>query len=152
MLSSLDCSSRGGDEGTKARARTEAAKAEAAKLRVESSAGPASGQTFKAVHGVDGAGYQEWFDRVMKDGYRPVYVNGYDTGTRAAYAAVAVRDAKAPGWMARHALTSEEYQKALDAAVAQGYRPSCVSGYLDAGVVRFTAIFVRDRRPVAWEA
>src|SRR5437588_1473104 len=40
------------------------------------SAGPAFGQVFRAVHGVDSAGYQKWSDRVTKDGYRPVYVNG----------------------------------------------------------------------------
>src|SRR5436309_13945906 len=79
---------------------------------------PGSGYT--AVHGVDAAGYQKWLDRAKRDGFRPVSVNGYDAGGKAAFAAVAVKEKAAAAWEAKQNLTSDEYQKVFDAAVGKG--------------------------------
>jgi hypothetical protein len=34
-----------------------------------------------------------------------------------------------PAWVARHGLTSEQYQQAFDQLTSQGYRLDLVSGY-----------------------
>ena len=72
--------------------------------------GQPGGPAFTAVHGVDAAAYQKWFDRARADGYRVVYVNGYDAGGKAQYAGVAVKEKNPPAWEGRHNLTAAEYQ------------------------------------------
>jgi len=63
-------------------------------------------------------------------GLRLVWVNGYsDTGI-ARYAAL-WRQQPSASWQARHGLTAEGYQRVFDELVAQGFRPTQVSGYGD---------------------
>ena len=54
-------------------------------------------------------------------------------------------------WIARHGLTSAEYQQLFDQLVRRGYRLRCVSGYEERGEARFACIWDRYAGP-AWEA
>ncbi|GEN11693.1 CubicO group peptidase, beta-lactamase class C family [Myxococcus fulvus] len=54
-------------------------------------------------------------------------------------------------WVARHNLTAAQYQTEFNTWTGQGYRLSYVSGYEDAGSVRYAAIF-EDTSGPAWRA
>ncbi|ATB49487.1 serine hydrolase [Corallococcus macrosporus] len=54
-------------------------------------------------------------------------------------------------WVARHALTSAQYQTEFSTWVGQGYRLSYVSGYEDGGSARYAAIWEKTSGP-AWRA
>jgi hypothetical protein len=51
-----------------------------------------------------------------------------DVGNDALYAAIFDKSA-GPVWIARHGMTSDEYQKEFDARVREGYRLRLVGGY-----------------------
>ncbi|KAK0734617.1 beta-lactamase/transpeptidase-like protein [Lasiosphaeria miniovina] len=86
-----------------------------------------------ARHGMTGSDYQSAFNTYANQGYRLVLVNGYQVGGTDYY--VAIWD-KAPGaapWVARHGLTSSQFQAEFDNNLYQGYVPTVVSGYNQAG-------------------
>src|SRR5262245_5951090 len=63
------------------------------------------GPGFAAVHGVDAAGYQAFFDTWSARGYAPVLVSATGTAQKAVFAAV-MEQGVAGHWEARHGLTS----------------------------------------------
>jgi hypothetical protein len=107
---------------------------------------------YRSVHGADSDHYQQWVNKVKADGYRPVYVNGYDGGGLALFAGVALKEAAAPAWEERHDLTSDQYRKALDDLSAKGFRLLSVSGYFSGKSPCFAAIWVKDGNTVQCEA
>src|SRR5580765_4100037 len=62
-----------------------------------------------ARHGLRSAQYQTEFDAQVKAGYRLVQVCGYGVGNQAFYAAIWDKS-PSPAWVARHGLTSAQYQ------------------------------------------
>ncbi|WP_374653700.1 papain-like cysteine protease family protein [Phenylobacterium sp.] len=65
---------------------------------------------------------------------------------------VASWDKGAPGpWVARHGLTSSDYQHAFDEFTAQGFRLRSISGYESGGQARYAAIWDK-RKGGAWAA
>ena len=101
------------------------------------------GGGWAARHGMTPEQYQSWTSTYAAQGYRPVHVSGYADGGQARYAAIwetAASNNNYP-WVARHGLTSYQYQQAFDAYVAQGYRPVKVSGYVVGGVDYYAAIW-----------
>jgi hypothetical protein len=89
-----------------------------------------SGFAWQARHGLTSSAYQKAFDDQLAAGLRLVWVGGYsDTGI-ARYAALWRQQPSSP-WQARHGLTSAAYQRVFDELVAQGFRPTQVSGYGD---------------------
>ncbi|MEU3193319.1 hypothetical protein ABZ686_22400, partial [Streptomyces sp. NPDC006992] len=99
-----------------------------------------------AVHGQTSDEYQQTFDRLVGQGYRPVNVCGYATGGGPRFAAV-FEQRSDPPFEARHGLTSDEYQRTFDALVGQGYRPVNVCGYATGGGPRFAAVFEQRSDP-----
>lgn len=79
--------------------------------------------------------YQRTFDNRTKDGYYPAVLATYGYLT-----AVWVRDDIGP-WVARHNLTSEQYQEAFDDATRRGLVPLTVQAGGDADDIRFAAVF-----------
>src|SRR6185436_18147353 len=65
----------------------------------------------------------------------------------------AVIEAESPpvAWVARHGLSSDEYQKSFDEFAEQGYRLVSVSGYTSDGHVRYAALWRKLAGP-AWVA
>jgi hypothetical protein len=96
------------------------------------------------------AQYQAEFDKLVGQGYRLRSVCGYDALYDALYAAIFDKSA-GPAWIARHGMTSDEYQKEFDARVREGYRLRLVSGYAIANQARYAAIFEKATGP-AWVA
>ena len=86
------------------------------------------GAAWRAVHGLTGQQYQQTFDQLVGQGYRPTCVSGYNIEDQVRYAAI-FEQGEAPLWQARHGLTTAQYQQTFDQLVSQGYRLQCVSGY-----------------------
>lgn len=81
-----------------------------------------------ARHGLTASQYQQEFDTNVANGYRLVLVNGYTVGGRDYFAAI--WEASPSGaWVARHGMSSSEYQQEFDRLVGRGYRLVHVSGY-----------------------
>ena len=113
-------------------------------------AGPATPgpQPFAWVshNGMTSEQYQELFDKYVKDGFRLTQVSGYTLRGCDRYAAIWVKR-DGPAWVARHRMTSEEYQAAFDQYVREGFRLVDVSGYAREGVANYAAIWVKETGP-----
>jgi hypothetical protein len=106
-----------------------------------------SGPAFVARHGLTSAQYQAEFDQhVGHDGMRLVDVSGYDVGGQAHYAAIWEK-ASGPPFVARHGLTSQEYQHEFDKQIGQGFRLILVDGYSVGGQDHYAAIFEKSPGP-----
>jgi hypothetical protein len=112
----------------------------------EKSAGPARA----ARHGMTSAQYQQEFDKYAKQGYRLVHVSGYGVSGKAYYAAIWDKSA-GPAWVARHGMTSAQYQQEFDKYGKEGYRLVHVSGYGVSGKAHYAAIWEKKSGP-AWAA
>lgn len=107
---------------------------------------PNDGNAWVARHGIDSATYQGVVDQLTPQGYRPLHVCGYSEGRDARFATIWSKVA-GPAWVARHNLSSADYQAAFDSLVASGYRPICVSGYAIDGQARYAGIFEQSPGP-----
>ena len=112
----------------------------------EKSAGPPR----VARHGLSSAQYQAEFDSLVGQGYRLLDVSGYGVGGEARYAAIWEKSA-GPAWVARHGLTSAQYQAEFDKLVGQGFRLACVSGYAVGSQAFYAGIWQKASGP-AWVA
>jgi CubicO group peptidase (beta-lactamase class C family) len=108
------------------------------------------GPAWSARHGLTSAQYQAEVDARVKAGYRLVHVDGYDIGGTARFAAI-FHKSPGPAWVARHGLTSAQYQAEFNTLVGQGYRLIDVSGYAVGAEARYAAIFEKSAGP-AWVA
>jgi CubicO group peptidase (beta-lactamase class C family) len=109
-----------------------------------------TGPAYVARHGLSAAQYQSAFDTYTKQGYRLTWVSAHEFGSNERYTAIWE---KKPGaaWVARHGLTSAQYQQAFNNYTKQGYRLIHVNGYTRNGSARFAAIFDKSAGP-AWIA
>jgi len=97
-----------------------------------------------ARHGIDSATYQGLVDTLGPQGYRPLHICGYSEGRDARFATVWSK-VDGPLWVARHNLTSAEYQSVFDSLASVGYRPISISGYAIDGQARYAGIWeLRD--------
>jgi hypothetical protein len=103
-----------------------------------------------ARHGLNGGQYQQAFNDLTSQGYRLTWVNGYAVGPDAQYAAI-FEKSDGRTWMARHGMSSGDYQAAFDQAVAQGYVLRHVSGYSIGGAPTFAALWDKTPSP-PWQA
>ena len=79
------------------------------------------GPAFVARHGLSSADYQAAFDQFVGQGFRLTHVNGYTVNGEDRYAAIWEQD-EGPPFVARHGLSSADYQAAFDQFVGQGFR------------------------------
>jgi len=104
-----------------------------------------------ARHGMTASDYQTNFNTYVAQGYRPVLVNGYTVNGTPYFAAIWDKS-PSTGWVARHGMTSAQYQSAFDTYVAQGYRLRWVSGYAQGNTDYYAAIWEKPSTNVAWVA
>jgi polyglycine hydrolase-like protein len=105
-----------------------------------------NGSAFQARHGLTAAQYQQTFDQLVSQGFRPVVISGYSLGGQDRYAAV-FEQRSGPAFQARHGLTSAQYQRTFDELVPQGFRPVALSGYSVGGLDRYAAVFEQKGGP-----
>jgi hypothetical protein len=105
-----------------------------------------AGPSFHAHHGMTAEQYQQTFDQMVAQGFRPVVVSGDEANGADAFAAI-FEKRDGPAFAARHGLTSDQYQQAFDELTGQGFRPINVSGYTLNGEARYAAIFEQRDGP-----
>ena len=94
-----------------------------------------------ARHRMTSAQYQTEFNTRTAQGYRVKHISGYAIGSVAYYAAIFEKPASTPLWIARHGLTSAQYQTEFNLQVGQGYVLVLVNGYSVSNVDYYVAIF-----------
>ncbi|PVF93071.1 hypothetical protein CPB86DRAFT_790513 [Serendipita vermifera] len=113
-----------------------------------------------ARHRMTSDQYQSTFNDLTAQGYKPTYVSGYTIANSPRFAAIWQKPSGwVPAWVARHGLSSDEYQAAFNTYTSQGYRPILVNGYTVSGQDRYVAIWdkstggawVARHRMTAWE-
>ncbi|MBZ0217083.1 MAG: hypothetical protein K8F25_11055 [Fimbriimonadaceae bacterium] len=100
------------------------------------------GPDWRARHGLTSAQYQAAFDQAVDDGYTLTHVDGYWTPSGVRYAAIWERR-NSSAWVARHGMTSAQYQQAFDKYVGQGLNLVHVSGYWNGQQEEYAAIWSR---------
>lgn len=110
-----------------------------------------SNSAWVARHGMSGTEYQQQFDALVAKGYNPVLVNGYTVNGQPQYAAI-WDNAPHPAWVARHGMTSQQYQAEFNTYVSQGYKLKHVSGYAQGNTALYAAIWEKDTKNVPWVA
>lgn len=108
----------------------------------EKSTGPA----WEARHGLTSQQYQQTFDQLVGQGYRLKLVNGYAVAGQELFAALWEKDG-GPSFVARHGLTSQQYQAAFDDNLRQGFRLVWVSCYRHVSEERYAAIWEKSASP-----
>ncbi len=114
-----------------------------------------SGPAWVAVHGVDAAGYQTFFNTHTAQGYAPVLVSATGASANAIFAAVFEQGVAGP-WVARHGLTSGlptqvgtfQYQNRAAADARLVLRSVAIYG--TAGDQRYAAVWQANPNYVKW--
>lgn len=88
-----------------------------------------TGAPFVARHGLNSAQYQTVFNDLISKGYRPVILDGYGVNGQDLYLCVFEQSPAKGVWVARHGLSSEQYQAVFNDLVSKGYRLVILSGY-----------------------
>jgi len=101
---------------------------------------PDDGTPWKAFHGMTGSAYQERFDQLKEDGYRPVRVDSYPSGDSVRYTAIFEKSAGS-AYTAYHGLSAADHQDRFDELVAKGYRPTSLSVVAIGDQHRYTALY-----------
>ena len=101
-----------------------------------------TGETHALVarHGLTSAQYQSLVNTLVPQGYRVTKVSGYGIGATDYYACILEKKA-GPAWVARHGLTSAQYQAEFNSLTPQGYKPTVVDGYTVGTMDRYAAIW-----------
>jgi hypothetical protein len=90
------------------------------------------------------AGYQRRFNAQVTGWARPSYVS---VSGDERYLSIFVDDDIGP-WVARHGLTSAQYQAEFDRCVPLGYYPICVQAGGSGAGIRFAVLFARQQTPL----
>ncbi len=119
-------------------------------LFVVSLATDSNAQSWVARHGMTSAQYQSEFNTWTSQGFRLADVSGYDEAGTVRFAAIWVKQS-GPAWVARHNMTSAQYQSQFNTWVGQGYRLVLVEGYESGGEARYAALWELKSGP-SWVA
>jgi hypothetical protein len=107
---------------------------------------PVPGYAEVVRRAVPAAQYQAEFDRFTKAGYRPVWVDGFRADSQNWFNVIFRPDDGTP-WVARHNLTSQQYQADFDSLPKQGYRPVHIESYPTPEGTRYASIYVEAAGP-----
>ena len=99
-----------------------------------------TGPAWQARHGLTSTQYQTTFNELTAQGYRLRRLCGYTVEDQDRYAVI-FEKTSGPGWVARHGISSTEYQNEFDNRYYQGYRLKDVSGYEAGGKARYAALW-----------
>ncbi len=96
--------------------------------------------------------YQSVFNNYAKiKDNRPVWVDGFEYKGKTYYNVIFNKCYNKVDWVARHGLTSSQYQQAFNEYKGKGYRPYQVESYLRGDTIYYAVIFVKDTWPT-WSA
>jgi Bacterial tandem repeat domain 1 len=101
-------------------------------------------------YGISESSYQQTFEIFSQKSKFPAWVDAYNVNGKTFFNLIF--SCQTPGaWVARHGLTSSQYQQVFDQLTAQGYRLKQVDSYLSSGQIRYAAVFVKQGGS-AWQA
>jgi hypothetical protein len=106
------------------------------------------GPVWQARHGLTAAEYQQAFNQLAMQGYRPFKVDGCSDGDTVLYAGI-WQKTTGPAWQARHGMMASNYQQTSTQLARQGYRTTWVSGYSSGGIALFAAIWEQSSGPTS---
>ncbi len=100
-------------------------------------------------HGIPESKYQEEFTKIWGCGYYPVWVDAYDVAGKTYFNTIFRYNKNNYDVAVRHDMTKESYQQEYEEWVKKkGYRLQQLDNYLDAGKLKFAAIFIKkDNAP-----
>ncbi len=101
---------------------------------------PDDGTAWKAFHGMTGSAYQDRFDQMKEQGYRPVQVDSYLSRGSVRYTAIFDKS-HGSAYTAYHGLSTADHQDRFDELVGKGYRPTSLSVVAVGGQHRYTALY-----------
>ncbi len=104
-----------------------------------------AGTKWQAHEMGDASGYQQYFNGYTQVYMRPSIVDANDGHQFAAL----FTDDSVGGWVARHAMTSDQYQAEFDAQVAAGRMPITLNGSGTGSGIRYAAVFAATDIPIA---
>jgi hypothetical protein len=108
----------------------------------EKSAGP----TQVTRHDLTAAQYQNTYDELKRAGFRLLHVSGYAVRGQNLYAAIWEKSA-GPTQVARHDLSSAQYQSTYDEMKRAGFRLRQLSGYTRGGQDLYAAVWENSPGP-----
>jgi len=97
---------------------------------------------WQANHGLSSSAYQNLFNTLTSTGYGLIDFSGYARGGVATYAAI-FETGQLQAWVARHGLTSDQYQAAFNENTANGYVPQKVICYNVGAQTLYMALWVK---------
>lgn len=95
--------------------------------------------------------YQDVFDDMKAQGFRPVRLSFFTTPFGVKVCALWIAAAGGPDWEAHHDLTRGGYQDTLIRLKDAGYRPVDITGYEDGGQERYAAVWEHRPGGPAWQ-
>ncbi len=104
---------------------------------------------FRAVHGVDAAGYQAAFDSAVAAGFVPITLGATGPADNPRFVAVFEQGIAAP-WVARHGMTPTDFANQMQQARAQGLIPRSVALYGNPLDRRYAAVWTKNTGNVGW--
>jgi hypothetical protein len=105
-----------------------------------------AGPPWQWFFGLTGQQYQAKFDELNTQGYRLVYVTGYNDRLAGIWEKI-----PGPPWQASHNLTPAQYQQKFQELGSQGYRLTLINGYNPGPEERYAAIWQKLDGD-AWQA
>lgn len=109
-----------------------------------------TGPALISKHGLTSAEYQAEYNQNKNAGYRLVHVDGMGIGNTAYYAAIWEKT-DGPLLVAKHGLTSAQYQAEVSEWAPKGYRLTCLSTY-NLGNADYYAFIMEKTSGPAWNA
>lgn len=107
-----------------------------------------SGPAMVARHRMNGAKYQQEFNKWSGQGYKLVKISGYAINGTANYAAIWHKTSGAAP-KAHHGMTSTSYQQKFSAYSKQGYKLTHLSAYTVKGKDYYAAVWYKKSGPVS---
>lgn len=95
---------------------------------------------WRARHNLTSDEYQTEIDNGIADGYKVVQVSGYTDRGQTRFAAIWQLD-NGGDWVARHNMSSAQYEQEFDTWIANGYTLTHVDSYVRAGSPHYEAIW-----------
>ncbi len=104
---------------------------------------------YRAVHGVDSAGYQAAFNSATAAGFVPISLSATGPANNSRFIAVFEQGIAGP-WVARHDLTPAAFADQMQQARAQGLIPRTVALYGNPSDRRYAAVWTQNTANVGW--
>ena len=96
------------------------------------------------------AQYEQEFKNFSQQGYRLIDISGYTVAGQDHYAAI-WEQRQGPDWVARHGMTSAQYQQEFNTFSQKGYRLVHISGWRSGDTAHYAAIWEKVEGPT-WVA